>query len=184
MEEENDFPQWRIVRFFDKPNDKEYVEVVPFSWVIDEKECLWPPFESKKQIESAIKHCITPEKDRWKIYTDFEASRKSYNKLSTASAKANKYLNCSDMEQSSEHEIVSQKRYIKNNSKYNEYTSGISTSSGEDEPLARWIPKFPEPRTNILKISADKTKPQPKAFKKTGISLYFCVLLEDYMIYF
>ncbi|CAG9770103.1 unnamed protein product [Ceutorhynchus assimilis] len=170
MEEEKDSPQWRIVRFFDKPNDKKYVEVVPLSWVIDEKECVWPPFQSKKQIESAIKHCITPEKDQWKIYTDFKASKKFYSKFSTASAKANQYLHCSDMEQSSEQEIGSQKRHIKKNLKYNkhEYTSEISTSSDDegDEPLAKLIPKFPEPSKNLLKSSDNKVKPQPNAVKK------------------
>ncbi|CAG9759545.1 unnamed protein product [Ceutorhynchus assimilis] len=153
-----------------KPNDKEYVEVVPLSWVIDEKECVWPPFQSKKQIESAIKHCITPEKDQWKIYTDFKASKKFYSKFSTASAKANQYLHCSDMEQSSEQEIGSQKRHIKKNLKYNkhEYTSEISTSSDDegDEPLAKLIPKFPEPSKNLLKSSDNKVKPQPNAVKK------------------
>ncbi|CAG9771486.1 unnamed protein product [Ceutorhynchus assimilis] len=152
--------QWNVVKF-NNEDEGDSVEVVPLSWITG-TDCFWPPFDNRRDVESAMKHCSSPKENSWRKYTGVQSSSRTYDKFATASSRANKVIANSEID-SSGSEKLPKKRLVKMNPLYakNYFLNSNETSEDEAEINVE-IPKFPTLSTNT---KLNKGLPSKKASK-------------------
>ncbi|CAH0558840.1 unnamed protein product [Brassicogethes aeneus] len=148
--------QWKVVQF-NNEEEGQSIEVVPSRW-INGTDCFWPPFDNRKDVESAIKHCLSPQEGTWRKYTNVVSKTRSYGKFATASARANKVVALSDID-NSESEKLPAKRTVKKNLIYANYSLNANDTSEEESGINPQIPKFPMLLKN-KKIGVEKKTEQ------------------------
>lgn len=130
---------WIVVKFLESNE----VEAVPSSWLVDKELgiLVWPPFP-KSSIEKAIKNAQSPTLD-WKKFNIKLLSNKLYDSLATASAKAAKGCEMSEIES----DVLPEKRIPKKKT-YSSYSSEAEVS---DEDLVAPPKPFQSGKLPVLK---------------------------------